>query len=492
MQVLIRRKGIILTASWDGLAKPSDKQLHYFFRVKPGLAITNADCFTDASVDVLSRIVQNNDRAFSMMQAPLSNVALLRGAWGGAVRDAGLATVGRTTLTGSQSPFVGMFSRGSTHTDAVECLITRWIPNAVRHRAAVVSVAANRVEVSHRALGSAGGRPALTLGEHANGYRTMTNTVQWATAGSDALNLLEHKVVLNSELQAVVQTTAPRQATVPLKAPLPSGALIQEQASGLNHAPEATSYRHMERVEVVSDPARHTQWSRTPRPTHYVLDSLNPTHDPEVIRRDAPGVTVLGFQGRALATLSAFATEGFVDTGVLESQTITKHGRRGNIAQLGTNGLTTANFTHSAFSGSGYEARGAFDGWSKGNQSSSLKKNLTGVANYIAGESAWREDRSSGQWIQVDFGQVVEGINGVLLGAPPGHNYDPNAMMKSVSIQLSMDALSWTTALSFEALYDNEVVRSFTPQDARFVRIYGHTNFGGGYMSVTHVEIYKV
>ena len=182
MQVLIRRKGLVLTASWDGMAKPSDKQLHYFFRVKPELAVVNADRFPDTPVDLLSRIAQNSDRVFSMAQAPLSSVAVLRGAWGDAARDTGLDDVGKTTMTATQSPFVGMYSRGSVHTDVSAREITRWTPNVLNHLKATVHTDLGDLEGSNRALSAVNGLPTLTLGTQSGPYYAMTNTAQKATA----------------------------------------------------------------------------------------------------------------------------------------------------------------------------------------------------------------------------------------------------------------------------------------------------------------------
>ena len=179
------------------------------------------------------------------------------------------------------------------------------------------------------------------------------------------------------------------------------------------------------------------------------MDSHTPSHDPEVLRRDAPRSTVMGYQGRSIRMASAFADAGFIDVGDLSSGKILPHGPRGNIAQLGTNGLTASSFTQSAYYSSGYEAAAAFDGWSHGDRRSSNKKNLSGVANEVRGYSTWRENYRYSQWVQVDFGQIVEGINGVLLGTPPGYSWSPNAMMRSVQIQVSDNGSSWTTVVTF-------------------------------------------
>lgn len=136
-----------------------------------------------------------------------------------------------------------------------------------------------------------------------------------------------------------------------------------------------------------------------------------------------------------------------------------------NIAQVGLNGLTEGHFTASA--GLGYHA------FSPGGD--------------------WRTTQGDGygQWVEVDFGRVVEGITGFSLTASGTHS------PKTTSLLVSDDGVDYTEAARhvFGTYPARDVVWMDAPVNARHVRFHFiDRHYAGSYyrwVELEQVEVYQ-
>ena len=176
-----------------------------------------------------------------------------------------------------------------------------------------------------------------------------------------------------------------------------------------------------------------------------------------------------------------------IHTAVPASAPMQVSGAYGNIALVGTNGLTPASFSAS----NSYHldtAAGAFDGYAYSarinQQSTAYGKQARGI--WLSG---WQDGNHENQWLQVDFGDPVGNITGFSLRI---HDPDHTMFPKDVIVQLSDDGETFTNheALTVPAEGRFRRVTLTTPATARYFRLFITNNYGS--TDATKVEEFEI
>lgn len=165
---------------------------------------------------------------------------------------------------------------------------------------------------------------------------------------------------------------------------------------------------------------------------------------------------------------------------VLEQGEVT--GPNSNIALVGTNGLSSNNFTAST-TYSLDSPTGAFDGY---NSSTLINNDATGKVN----RGIWLTlSGNQNQWIQVDFTKQAY-ITGFGLFLYSGAS-DPGMGVKDVTLQVSDDNINFYDHESFTIPKTLEhYVTLEQPVIGRYIRLYIHNNHGHSYLDIGELEYY--
>jgi hypothetical protein len=167
-------------------------------------------------------------------------------------------------------------------------------------------------------------------------------------------------------------------------------------------------------------------------------------------------------------------------------------GEYGNIALIGTNGLTALSYTESSSHNSDFNARTAFDGWEYDDQEGLVQINEDS-SSHEGSLGFWSANgkTSSNEWIAVNFGDFVD-VSGFRLirraAASSGH------LPKDIIIQTSVDGFTWndyytTTTVN---IHDSGVLSLPSPVVTQYLRLYAINNHSGDYVELNEWEIFQV
>jgi len=491
MQVLIRRKGVSLRAEWDGLAKPSDKQLHYWLRTTPDAPVTNAETANPVSDILTATLITSAGVAATTAQTVRSaTVVLYKGVTGSLERPADAPVLGSTTVTDANAVIVNYAAGPSANTQLIDTSVSSYELNLLRIVEITEYSTPKLVDqiryAGHEALRFAGH-------DYANCYQVSDNQIIEVVKYS--LNML-NVFVDNADQQALPASAVDRESTVVLRAPLPSGELFRANDASYDPAPAPTAPTHMELVTQVNDPLAHTHWSRSPKPTHFVQESQTPVEASEQVRSEAPSFILRGGRWDAPAIHGEEATR-VTNEGV--GTRVRPMGTRGAISFTHTNGLGRNRFTQNkAGSSESYysyvrQPYGGYDWeWRTVYQPVAYAYEVFSgvhtdpefaIFNY---SGVWTADGSHSNWVQVDFGKVVHGIDGLLLLGDGTELH-----MKDVKVHIN-DGSGWrlhtTVSTSSRGARD---IFDLEPFSARYVRLENTSNWGHDDTSLKGAELLK-
>jgi hypothetical protein len=184
------------------------------------------------------------------------------------------------------------------------------------------------------------------------------------------------------------------------------------------------------------------------------------------------------------SVLNEKALFGNVSPPVPSTPLLTETGENGNIALIGTNGLTASSYEISSFWQSYHKASNLFDGFSD-----NLKVNSDATVNSgFRWNSASQENEN--QWIKVDFGKEVT-ISGFRVFATQSFiSYLP----KDVMIQYSTDGSNYETHESLIVpMATNSGVLSLSGNlSTRYLRFFMVNNHGAtAHIVLNELEIFQ-
>ena len=162
-------------------------------------------------------------------------------------------------------------------------------------------------------------------------------------------------------------------------------------------------------------------------------------------------------------------------------------GTYGNVALIGTNGLTASNYSASTVASSVFTARGAFDGHNYLseviNSDQTLGKQDSGAWQSVSGEN-------TNQWLQVDFGQniKVSGFRYHINGSAPS-----DKIPRDIIVQTSTDGVTFTNSDSQTLPQDrDQVITLGSPIITRYFRLFMVNNYGNSQIQVGELEVFQV
>jgi hypothetical protein len=160
-------------------------------------------------------------------------------------------------------------------------------------------------------------------------------------------------------------------------------------------------------------------------------------------------------------------------------------GDYGNIAMIGSNGLTGANNNVSSELSVSYDGDACFDGYGDSVQL------YAGVGARIP-NGDWRtvSGQNTDQWISVNLGAVaaITGFRALF----PGWVRSGGLGMKNVMVQGSVDGIAWEDhELVQFALVSSSTITLSQVLYTQYVRLFIQDVWGGAYVSMNELEIYQ-
>lgn len=185
-------------------------------------------------------------------------------------------------------------------------------------------------------------------------------------------------------------------------------------------------------------------------------------------------------------SLSALEVENVLfELSVNINSNFERTGPNGNLALIGTNGVTAARITASSQSGN-YTPEGAFDGYSLYSTPGVLEK-INPDAQEPVDQGVWFSGSGMDSWIQVEFENPVN-ISGFRIVNTV--NYELS-MPKDVILQTSMDGIDFTDHESFTLnQVQDQTISLSTSVSSKFIRLHILRNFGQGDINIDELEIF--